>query len=161
MNKTLYIIPGWQETTKRQSYQKLRLLAQKKGYSVIFHNIDWKKPLSQQTLSVPKNSIVFGFSLGAILAWLIAQNNPCELLILASMTPHKSFNDKTTKKALIEITGKAMVSDIIKNLKTNHKALRQVILYGDKENEKADILVKNTDHEITENYLNEIKKILK
>ena len=119
MKKILYIIPGWTETTRRRPYQLLRKEAQKNGYEVIFKNIDWKKPLSSQVFSTPEDAVIFGFSLGAILAWLAAQQNPCRLLILASMTPHYSFTDSKIKKALIEITGIRFVNDVIKHLEMN------------------------------------------
>jgi len=45
-------------------------------------------------------------------------------------------------------------------LKPRHKARKQTIIYGAKEGEKADILVKNTEHEITDNYIKEILKLL-
>jgi len=37
---------------------------------------------------------------------------------------------------------------------------KKVLMYGDKENEKANIIVKNTDHEISENYIKEILKLI-
>jgi dienelactone hydrolase len=160
MNKILYIIPGWEETTRRKPYQQLRLIAREKGYQVIFHNVDWNKPLSQQTITVPQNTVIFGFSLGAILAWLIAQKNPIEKLILASMTPHYSFEKKEIHDALVELTGKKFTQDIIDHLNKKHKAKKEIIIYGDQENEPADILVKDTDHEINQRYLEVVKKIL-
>lgn len=158
--KTLYIIPGLGETTRRRPYQLLRKIAQEKGYEVIFKNVDWKKPLYPQKFEVQRDSIVFGFSLGAILAWMVAQNNVCRHLILASMTPHYSFTNPEIKKALIELVGVDLVEDVIKNLIPKHKAEKQTIIYGDKEEEKADILVKDTQHELTANYLEEVKKLL-
>jgi len=90
MEKKIYIIPGFEETTKRRPYQLLRKIAKDEGYEVVFKNIDWNKKLSQQIFSVSDNDIIFGFSLGAVLAWLIAQEYRCKHIILASMTPHYS-----------------------------------------------------------------------
>lgn len=160
MNKKIYIIPGWQETTRRKCYRELAKIAESKKYEVVFKNVDWTKNFSEQIFDVEKNSVIFGFSLGAVLAFLVAQKYDCKKLILASATPHYSFSDKKIKKALVDLIGKKIVDDVIKNLKTKTKAEKVVTIYGDKEGERADILVKNTDHEITENYLKVLNKIL-
>lgn len=160
MKKVLYIIPGLEETTRRRPYQLLRTLAEKKGYEVVFKNINWNQPLSPQIFPVPEHGVIFGFSLGAVLAWLVAQNYKCKHLILASMTPAYSWNDKEIKKALIEIVGLEFVNDVVKNLTLNHRAEAQTIMYGDLEDEPGDILVNNTQHELNEEYIKEIAKLL-
>lgn len=160
MKKTFYIIPGLEETCRRKPYKKLKEIAEKKGYEVVCVNIDWKKKLSKQIFPIEKDATVFGFSLGAILAWLVAQLYPCRQLILASMTPHYSFTDKKIKKMLIDLLDTGFINDIVKNLETKNKAKKQTIMYGDKEDEPGDILVKGTQHELTDAYLNSIKKLL-
>lgn len=160
MEKKIYIIPGFEETTKRRPYQLLRKIAKDEGYEVVFKNIDWNKKLSQQIFSVSDNDIIFGFSLGAVLAWLIAQEYRCKHIILASMTPHYSWKDKKIKKALVDLLGAKFVNDVVKKLGPKHKAKKQTIIYGDLEEEDGDILVKDTQHELTANYLKEIKKII-
>ena len=52
--KKIYIIPGWQESSKYKIYQTLAMLAKKKGYDVLFYDVDWNKPLSKQIFSVQK-----------------------------------------------------------------------------------------------------------
>ena len=160
MEKILYVIPGLEETTRRRPYQSLRKIAEKKGYEVVFKNVDWNLPLSPQVFSIPKNSVIFGFSLGAVLAWLVAQDYECKHIILASMTPSYSWKDKKIKKALTEIVGLKFVNDVIKNLTLKHKAEAQTTMYGDLEEESADILVRNTEHELSEKYIKEIAKLL-
>lgn len=160
MSKTLYIIPGWEETTRRRPYQLLRKMAQEKGYEVVFKNVDWKKPLSGQIFDVPENAVIFGFSLGAILAWLVAQNKPCRHLILASMTPHYSFTDSGIKKSLVDLAGVPFVEDVISHLKIYHQAQKQTTMYGAIEGGSADILVPDTEHELTANYIKKLEEIL-
>ena len=160
MRKVLYIIPAWEETCKAKPYQHLADAATKKGYEVICIDVDWKKPLSPQVFSVPPEAVLFGFSLGAILAWLVAQKHPCRHLILASMTPHYSFADPMIKKALIDLAGKEFVDDVIEHLATAHLAEKQTTMYGDREEETADILVPQTEHELNDRYIAEIDKIL-
>jgi len=159
MKKVLHIIPGWEETCRRKPYKELARLAKNKGYEVVCHKVDWHLPLSPQVFAVGKDDIVFGFSLGAILAWLVSQKHECRHLILASMTPHYSFKDKKIKKLLIDLTGPRFTNDIIKYLKSVHRAKKQTIIYGDMEEEKADILVRNTNHELNSRYLSEIGKL--
>ncbi len=160
MKKIIYIIPGWEETCKRKPYQLLAEIAEKKGYEVVHKNVDWNKELSSQIFPVSKDAIIIGFSLGAVLAWLIAQNYECKHIILASMTPYYYWKDKKMIKELINITGLKFVNDIIKNINPIHLANKQTIMYGDKENESGDIIVPNTGHRLSKDYFNEINKIL-
>lgn len=157
----IYIISGYQETTRRRPYQKLRKILQAKGYEVIFKNINWKQNLTEQIFEIEKDSIIFGFSLGAILARLVVQNYCCKHAIFASMTDLNDFKKGKNREALIELLGEKFVNDVRDYLKPKHKALKQTIMYGDKEGElEADVFVKNTEHELSEEYLKEIVKIL-
>ena len=159
MKKVLYIIPGWEESCGDRPYRLLAEIARQKDYEVIEKNIDWRKPLSSQLFPVPSEAVLFGFSLGAIVAWLVAQKYPCQHLILASMTPHYNFTDPGIKKALIDLVGQEFVDDIISHLSPIHQAKRQTILYGDQEGEKADVLVLHSEHELNSNYIQEITKL--
>ncbi len=160
MKKILYIIPGLKETTRCRPYQSLKKIADKKGYEVVCKNVNWDNPLYPQIFPVSKNAVVFGFSLGAVLAWLVAQNYECKHLILASMTPSYSWKNKKIRKALVEIVGLKFVNDVTKNLTLKHKALKQTILYGDLEEEQGDVIVHNTEHELNDKYIKEIAKML-
>ena len=92
--RKLYIIPGWRETCRRKPYQLLASRAKQKGYQVELININWEKNLLEQVFPVPPSAVVVGFSLGAILARLVAQKFSCKLIILASMTPLRYFRNK-------------------------------------------------------------------
>lgn len=159
-SRVLYIIPGWEDKRGDPQYMQLAEAARGKGYEVVFKDIDWTKPLSQQVFAVPEDATVFGFSLGATLAWLVAQKYPCEHLILASMTLHKSFTDEHDKEALQELTGEHFVDDIISHLTSSNLAKKQTIMYGALEEEDGDVLVPDTEHELTGQYIREITKIL-
>ena len=160
MKKVLYIIPGLRESCSSKPYQLLANTAGEKGYEVVCKNVDWGKPLSLQVFAVPRKAVLFGFSLGAILAWLVAQKYPCRHLILGSMTPHYNFTDSKMKKALADLTGKKFIGDVTKNLKSTHRAKKQTVMYGDGEKEGADVLVPKTGHRLNSNYIKEIMKIL-
>lgn len=160
MKNNLYIIPGYEETCRRKPYQLLAKKAREKGYNVVYKNVNWKQKLSEQTFPVSEGDVIFGFSLGAVLAWLIAQDYKCKHIILASMTPHHSWSDKKIKKALVDLLGIKFVNDVIKKLDSKHQAKKQTIMYGDLEEEAGDILVAKTEHELTENYIKKIVKLL-
>ncbi len=158
--KNIYIIPGWQESSQYKIYQGLAILAKEKGYNVIFYDVDWSKPLSKQIFPVQKSDVIFGFSLGAILARLIAQDYKCHKLILASMTPLYSFEDKKIKEELVNLLGQSFVEDIIKNIDPILKTQNQVTLYGDRENEPGDVIVSKTGHRLNARYNKEIVNLL-
>ncbi|MFH1145578.1 MAG: hypothetical protein V1707_01270 [bacterium] len=160
MKKNLYIIPGWKEGCQRKPYQSLASIAKKKGYEVVFYNVNWNQRLSSQIFPIPKNAVVFGFSLGAVLAWLVAQNFPCRHLILASMTPHSSWKDREVRKTLVDLVGSRFVNDVTKNLGSKHQAKRQTIMYGSLEKESGNIIVPNTGHELSDRYIKKIARIL-
>ncbi|MEX2436716.1 MAG: hypothetical protein WD471_00955 [Candidatus Paceibacterota bacterium] len=160
VNKKFYIIPGWRDTCKEKQYQLLANSVRKKGYEVICKDIDWNKKLSDQFFPIEKNSVIFGFSIGAILARLIVQKYKCKLVILASMTPLVHFRGGEPEKLLIDTIGKELVDDVKENLKSDIKASRKMVMYGDKEDESGDIIVPDTDHEITSNYIKEVVKII-
>lgn len=161
MKKTFYIITGLGERPNLQRYQNLKKVAQKKGYSVVIYQIDLNKLPSEQVFKkVEKNSTIFGFSIGALLARLIAQEYKVEKLILASSTPVYGLKDKKYKKALIEVLGKDFTNDLSKKIKSKNKAKKTVVLYGDREEEKSDILIKNTGHFLTKNYIKVIEELL-
>ena len=160
MKKIIYIIPGWKDTCQHKPYQSLANIAKKKGYEVVCNNVDWNKLLSPQTFSVPKNAVVFGFSLGAVLARLVAQDSICRHLILASMAPLHSFKGGKDKKTFVDLFGHEYIEDIAKNLKPKHLATRQTIMYGELEEDQGDVLVSNTGHELNNQYIKEIGRIL-
>jgi len=159
MSKYFYIIPGWQEICKRRQYQNLAKAVKKSGYTVVCKNINWNKNLSEQIFEIEKDSILFGFSMGSILARLISQEYKSKMVIFASMTPLRHFKGGEQEKILIDAIGKRVVEDVKRHLKPKIKS-KKILMYGDKENEKADIIVKNTDHEISENYIKEILRLI-
>ena len=160
MKKTLYIIPGWQETCRRKPYQAIVHIAESKGYEVVCKNIDWKQPLTKQIFPVNPQDVIFGFSLGTILAWLVAQNYECKHIILASMTPHSSFTDKKIRRSFSELVGVRFFSDMAKHVSISHLAKKQTIMYGQKEEVEANIIVPNTGHTLTDAYIDAIQKLL-
>lgn len=160
--KTFYIIPGYTDTTRRKQYQDLAKLAEQKGYKVIKINPDWNKSLSKQVVEVEDNSVIFGFSLGGIIAMISWNKRKKSKLILASTTTHLCDNE------LRGFLPKVMIKDIT-NTKNIHLK-NYVCFYGEFEREdvkkyvprnmKITKYIPNTEHVISKEYLKEIAKHL-
>lgn len=155
MNKKLYIIPGFGENTNGGSYRAIAEIASRKGYKVIKKHPNWKKPLSGQVFKVTDQDTIFGFSLGAALGYMIAQQFPCKRIILASMTPFPYFS----RREFEEIVGTEVARDLEK-IKWKKPFAKIFTLYGAKENIKGDIVIPNTGHELTISYIQEIGRLL-
>jgi hypothetical protein len=125
-----------------------------------FFDIDWKKTLSSQMFPVKKDAVIFGFSLGAVMARLISQDYECAKIVLASMTPLHSFKDKKIKSQLVDLLGENFVDDISKKLRPEHRARKQFTLYGDREGTSGDIIVPKTGHRLNARYNKEIVNLL-
>lgn len=155
MKQTLFIIPGFGENTNSIPYRQIAKNAHEKGYVVIKKHPNWEKPLSEQKFPVQSGDVIFGFSLGAVLAYMIAQEFPCKRIILASMTPFSLFS----QKALREVVGKKIINDLLSMDSVKPKA-DVVQIYGDKEKIKSGIIVPNTGHELTDRYIKEIERFI-
>lgn len=94
MQRKFYIIPAWEEMVTEKPYQSLAEIARRKNYEVIFIQPDWLRLLSLQIFPIGTEDIVFGFSLGAVLAYLVGQKYPSYKIILASMTPVWDYSKK-------------------------------------------------------------------
>jgi len=123
--KNLYVIPGWCDTTGRKPYSELCEIARKKGYNVIKKNPQWDEPLSKQIFPIFKNDVIFGFSLGAIFACMVAKKSAHKKVIAASMSPVLDVPDQT-----LRMLGRAVATDC-KRFK--YGGVKAVYLYGERE----------------------------
>lgn len=165
MKTKIYIIPGYGETCILKRYTELSLVLKKIGYDVRCVNPDWKKPLSQQAFRIEKDSIVCGFSFGAIIAYLTVKKYPCKKAIFASMTPINSYSFKDIQKHFSKTLSPkdaTVYAKDIKSIKINLKNLTtpHITMAGSEEKMLADILVPKTGHRMTSVYINAIKKVL-
>lgn len=95
MKKIIYIIPALGESCDEKPYQELSKAILIKGYVVKLVNPDWYAPLTTQLFKVEKTAIIFGFSFGAVLAYLIAQKYPYRKAIFGSLSPLHTFSFKS------------------------------------------------------------------
>jgi esterase/lipase len=167
MKKTIYIIPGLGESNRLIRYQKLAAELQGKGCVIKKIDPDWQKPLSEQIIKVEKNAVVIGFSLGAVLAYLIAEKFPCKKVIFASMSPIHTFKTKSSIKSLNTIMPLEKASAIVKDWKNIKVSLSNfktpfVRLVGEYEKGMgtADVYVPNAGHYLGKKYREEILKFV-
>ena len=162
----LYIIPGYQETTRRHSYQKLSKKALSLGYDVVKVNPIWSMPLSSQLFSIEDGSSVVAFSLGAVIAELsIKKFKPKSLnkIIFASPTTYLCADD------LNGILPNKIISDVKSIGKNGFKTA--TYFYGELEKDllpkyvpkkiKIKKLIPQTGHILSAQYIQEIVDRLK
>lgn len=151
--RVIHVITGYKDSiAKYKTLGKVR-------------KIDWDKPLSSQVFKVNKNDTIIGFSLGAVLACLIAKKYGCRA-ILCSMTDIQSYKRSIwiseMDKSLNKEDALNYVEDIMSlNLKPNKDS--SIILAGELEKKgvwKGDLLVPETGHVMNKAYINAIMKIL-
>lgn len=165
MKKTVYIIPGLGERPQLARYRKLMQALVAKGYRAVGISPDWKAPISGQLFKVGKTDVVVGFSLGAVLAYLVSKKYPCGKVILASMTPVRKIPFKVIEKIFVKEVGKERASEIARDLKSVIISLRNlrtpyVTLKGEREKGSADFLIPKTGHYISKAYSEGIVRLL-
>ncbi len=169
MKKKIYIILGYEESPDLSRYQALKLACSQKGYEVCFPTVDWHKPLSPQVFFIEKGATVLGFSLGAVLAYLIAKKNPCKKAIFASMTPiHRYSRTLWLKEVYLKDMSKVLAEACAKDIKSFKVDLHKlktphVVLAGELEQKKtmpADFLVPKNNHRMNSKYINAIAQLL-
>jgi len=187
--KTVYIIPGYEESHRRQpSYKKIAKIFQESGIKSIHIEINWhnKKPrrfseyvqqfLMQYKKTKDTNIFVMGFSYGAVIAFLSEPKIKANGIILCSLSPYFKEDMKNLPEGWIRTWKKDFVdsdysfSDIAKDIKT-----KTYILAGKQEpkacltrarsalrkiKDSELILIKNVGHNINhKEYLEGIRDI--
>jgi len=112
--KTVLFVPGFREGLTTRAYKETIKAIQSKGYVVKFVPIHWKRTLIQDWVGEldkvyencdPKNTILAGFSYGAMTAFMSAvQKNPAELWLF-SLSPYFSDDMPKMKKSWLSNIG--------------------------------------------------------
>ncbi len=177
----LYIIPAYEETVKDQGYPQIITAAKKKKYKIVVMNLQIKNKslddLVNKALEIiggEIDSVIFGFSIGALIAFCISKKIPIRKGLFCSISPilgrdavrdfkinQKYFGIKTAKE--------------LKKIDYGITLSREpIFICGDKESKKLVnrtkkihaknggklIMVKNNNHELTKNYTDQIIKNL-
>ena len=98
MKKTLYIIPGYTESSSNEPYKHIAHFFTQKGYAVHILSINWKYRTMSDYINVAKTQIrsdcssvsILGFSFGAFIAASLATTCTVETLYLCSLSPYYS-----------------------------------------------------------------------
>jgi len=104
MKKVAFLIPGFFDTTELLGYQEITKKLKSEGFEVVNANITWKfKTISDYiaefikiyTESKGNYNLVLGFSFGAMIAYLSAEQLNPDKLYLCSLSPYfkEDFND--------------------------------------------------------------------
>jgi len=170
MKNKIYIIPGLGENCNLVRYKALSKALQNKGYTVINVNPNWYNTLSEQIFPIKKNSILCGFSFGAVFAYLIAKKYPCKKVIFASISPIHLFSYESLKKEYMQHMDEDVAIKLakeIKNIKISLNKLKSpyITLVGSKEemllrDNTPNIIVPNSRHYMTKNYIKCIQDLI-
>lgn len=158
-----YIIPGYGE--KKKNYDWLISKVSKK-YEVKFLDLKLKNNSLKELAKtkIEPNSIVFGFSVGALIAYKF--KTPVTKGIYCSMSDILGSDATKTFKHIVSFFGKETAEELRKMRYGKSKAQKVFLFCGDKEkSERLDklgkfIIIKNTGHEFTKNYKEAVLKII-
>ncbi|NCU28603.1 MAG: hypothetical protein EOM85_02960 [Candidatus Moranbacteria bacterium] len=178
----LYIIPGWGETPRFKNSRELIDIVSEKYKVVPIRYVSKKEALLSENLKIvrdqlksPTNkSIILGFSMGALFAYILASEIKFEKVIVCSISPilendldfyapedvHKLFTDREIKE--------------FKRWKYKKIKCPAIFMCGDKEGEEETfrtkelhkknggkiVIIKGQTHKLNKKYLREIKKFL-
>jgi hypothetical protein len=160
-----YLIPGFGEI--RDEYDWLITFASKK-YQVVFLDFDFKTMTFQEmiTTQIEKNSIVFGFSIGGLIAYKL--ETEVNHGIYCSVSNVLGENAVTYRDYMVADFGEK-ITDEFSNMDYGiPRAKKYTVFCGDQELDPSTQklpnlkIIKNTGHEFTSNYkravLEEISK---
>jgi uncharacterized protein YlbG (UPF0298 family) len=166
MKTKFYIIPGCGETAR--SYRWLIVEAAKK-YDVVFLNLQLKgnSLLEFAKTRIERNSVVFGFSTGALIAYKL--KTPVRKGIYCSMANllEEDIKSRGALREMIKLFGKRTVDEFKRIRYGEPKAKKVVMFSGDREitermarfmRVKKVKIVKDTGHRFTENYKKAVLK---
>jgi len=166
----IYLIPGLGENCNEKQYKKLIQKLNENNHKVIEINPNWYKPLKEQLFKIDKNSILIGFSYGAIIAYLLGIEQKCNKIIFASISPIKLFSLKeliSDYKEHMTYENAKILAKEIKSINIDYSKIlsKYITLNGEldtllKSEKKPDLIVPNTPHKITDGYINAIIKLL-
>lgn len=178
--KNIFIIPGFKEEVKSDQYLWLASFLKRKGLNVFMVPIHWSYKTMNNYISEFKifyeknktqNNYVLGFSYGAVIALLTANDLKPNKIYLCSLSPDFKEDLSNMKKWLLKYIGKKRIKEI-KNRSGEEIAknlnIPSVIFYGEKEaeiypqlklrceetaklaNNSKLIIVKNAPHRISD-----------
>ena len=189
MAKVVYVIPGFHGSVKMKRYQRIIKKFKTSGFRVVPIKITWNYKvmsdyvaefLGQLVHNNDDEVYVFGFSFGAMIAFITADKIKPIKLILGSLSPFFKEDLPYLKKSWKRYIGKKRMEDL-KNfafndlIRKNHQhktsflvgemedeAVRRRVNKAHKKFKKAKlIIVKGAKHDVSDdNYRKEIFKVI-
>lgn len=181
--KKLIILPGMWDHTNEEMYQNIEDNL-KNDFDIILKNFKWNhstvntltKDLNNFLSKIDtKNSIILSFSFSGIILFNLLDKYHFNKVFLCSISPFFKENISKLPKEAKKIIGKRRLKQL-KNISNKQDVIKQdiIFLFGDQdwpmgiENSKIMAknyksmfkIVKNTKHEINQEYINIIKKAL-
>lgn len=158
-----YIIPGYGE--KKKDYNWLISKASKK-YDVKFLDLHLKNNSLRElsTTKIEPNSVVFGFSIGALIAYKL--KTPVAKGIYCSMSDILGSDASKAFKHIVSFFGKETAEELQKMRYGKPKAKKVFMFCGDKEvSEDPEKfgkikIIKNTGHKFTKNYKEAVLEVI-
>ncbi len=143
--KTVLLIPGFQESLKSHNYAATIKAIEGKGYKVTFVQIEWKYSTIDNWVDEleivyrrhkPKDTILAGFSYGAMTAFVTASKQTPAELWLFSLSPYFAEDIPFLKPAWLRNIGRKRVENF-KHLSFNVLAekitCKTLLFIGEKE----------------------------
>ena len=181
--KTIYIIPGYGESTRTKNYQEIIKFAKSNKYEVSPINIVWNtdktmvdyiKEVEKQLSKDNQNDILLGFSFGAYIAYIISKKKIFGNYIFCTISPYFKENLKDIPQESKDYFGKKFIEKLKKYSIHGGNKNNAYFLVGEKDwdlaiktNRKAEnkwlgksefIIVKKAGHEL--GHTNYIKKVI-
>src|SRR3989344_7704712 len=96
-DKAIFIVPGFRQRPNNKAYKQISKILKKEGYYPIVVVIPWKNSTISQSAEYflreyqkveAKKKYILGFSLGAMVAFLVSTKVKTAGLILCSLSPY-------------------------------------------------------------------------
>ena len=144
MKKRLYIIPGFNETTREKAYLQIKKIATRKGYDVFPINISWKYKTGSDWLEEARGKIlkdnnkeidssILGFSFGALIAIELSKEFQFNNMYICSLSPYYSEDLKFIPKSATSWLGKRRINDFKKKTFNPNNSTKATFMVGDSE----------------------------
>ena len=186
IQKTLYVLPGFGESTQDKPYRQIARFAKTVGYDVVMYSPKWSRSTPSDWIAgfraqLPEKpvgqAIVFGFSFGAHVAINAAKTFPFDRIIACSLPPFFKGDIKDIDADTRAFLGKRRMEDLARYPFPARLGTRITLMNGAEEDaedivksdryfkkwtgEKKRILVDSAEHDLeTGDYLKAIKSEL-
>ena len=187
----IYILPGWGDRLTDKAYKQIIAFAIAKGYKYLPIRVASRnrkfalgsnksikeiiRGIESQILQPAQNDIILGFSIGALMAYIIAEHIKFKYVILCSLSAVIGNELKGYDRVDVErIFSASQLREMAKMKYGSLKPNRAILLYGENESKilknlsnkvgrrkgNSVIEIKAGEHELNQKYLKALKKVI-